>query len=88
MKRLKEEVAKETPKFKDLLEKVMTVGSSQESQLHLRQRLDEFKKLLFETRLSLIRVYQKVCYYVVDDGMSQLRSCIKRFKYPHDHCLS
>jgi len=60
MKRLKEEVAKETPRFRELLEKVSTVGSDQHSQSDLRHHLDDFKKLLADTRLSLIHIYQKV----------------------------
>jgi len=60
VKRLKEEVAKETPKFRELLKKVMTVGSSQQSQTKLRQHLDSLSKLLAEMRFSLVRIYQKV----------------------------
>ena len=63
MKRLKEEVAKETPRFRELLEKVSTVGSDQHSQSDLRHHLDDFKKLLADTRLSLIHIYQKVSLF-------------------------
>jgi len=60
LKRLKQEVAKETPKFQDLLDKVMQVGSTRESQQELRDRLDEFKKLLKDTSFALRRIYLKV----------------------------
>jgi len=60
LQKLKAEVAKETPKFRDLLAKMSTVGSSQASQGELKEHLKSFKKLLRETRLSLVRIYQKV----------------------------
>ena len=60
MKKLKEEVAKTTPRFRQLLEKVSKVGMDQGSQHQLRAHLDDFKKLLSDTRLSLVHMYHKV----------------------------
>ena len=60
MKKLKEEVAKETPRFRQLLEKVQRLGSDQGSQFQLRGHLDDFKKLLSDTRLALVHMYHKV----------------------------
>merc|ERR1719234_1025451 len=60
LKKLKEEVAKETPKFRDLLAKMSMVGSSQASQGELKEHLKSFKELMRTTRLSLVRIYMKV----------------------------
>lgn len=60
MKQLKEEVAKETPRFRELLAKVEKLGSGQKDQEQLRHRLDDFKQLLVDTRFALRHIYEKV----------------------------
>ena len=74
MKQLKEEVAKETPRFRELLAKVEKLGSGQKDQEQLRHRLDDFKQLLVDTRFALRHIYEKVTCEIAEFKATSLIS--------------